>query len=105
MVGIDRNFDYLNTRFFAGFTDNAFSDHRDIASQYLSTIFRGEHHMIRQQRYCMPVMTQFFPVHITTLAFTGQFPYMNPWQVVRKYSKIKQIFLILKTHKLQAHTN
>jgi len=37
-----RNFDYLNTQFFAGFTDDALRDHRDIVRQYLSSIFRGE---------------------------------------------------------------
>jgi hypothetical protein len=60
MVGIYCDLDYLNIQFFACLAEDAFCEHCDIASQYLTPVFGGKHHMISQQRHGVPVMTEIF---------------------------------------------
>jgi hypothetical protein len=59
--------------------------HCHIVNQHLAPVFRGKNKMIRQQRHRMPVVTQFFPVHITTIALTGSSTHINKRQAARKY--------------------
>jgi len=77
MVGVDSYFYDLDIHLYTCLTNYPLTYHCDITNQQLSPVFRGEHHMISQQRHRMPVVTQLFPVNITTVAFTGSSAYIN----------------------------
>jgi hypothetical protein len=62
MVWINCDSNYLNIQFFACLAEDALCYHCYITGQYLAPVFRGEHHMIREQRHGMPVVAEILTI-------------------------------------------
>jgi len=59
MVRVYCHVNDFNIKFLTGLPDNRLSQHSHIANQHLAPVLWRKHHVVRKQRYSMPVMPQF----------------------------------------------